>query len=421
MTAESARTARFPALDRLRAFSMLFIVFFHIALPYAEGIPWIVVDGTRSPAVRLGIWATMGFPVWIFFTMAGFFSSMLLDRHGTREYLRRRFVPIAVPFVVGVPLFSWFTAWVGDSEFVLHPFHLWFLEHLLVLCCLAPLARLATERLPATSKRSFGTAFQAVTASIWAPLVLSIPTLLLLIYRSFTHADVGIDPTLIAPSTQKLTYTPFVSVYFSLFFGFGWMLYNRHDVLQAISKHWMTFVVGAVLVRLASVPLLAIRGAAMAKAPLSGPLASIAETLGASGVVMVFCVFGALFTWLAVIGFVGLFHRWFSGQDQGGRYLADSSYWVYYFHLVPAVLVGRLMVPSDLPMMAEYLLVSAATVMFCLVTYEYGVRYTIIGLIMNGPRRGSPLGMKLLKRLFSGSPARLDTALPKHSTDAPGD
>ncbi|NBU76196.1 MAG: acyltransferase, partial [Planctomycetes bacterium] len=49
------------------------------------------------------------------------------------------------------------------------------------------------------------------------------------------------------------------------------------------------------------------------------------------------CLLQTLYTWLMVVGAIGLAHRIFRTERKWFRYLADSSYWLYLIH-VPLVI-----------------------------------------------------------------------------------
>jgi len=67
-------------------------------------------------------------------------------------------------------------------------------------------------------------------------------------------------------------------------------------------------------------------------------------------------------------------------------WLADASYWMYLVH-VPLVMAAQLLVrPWALPADLKFLIVMALVTPVLLVSYRYGVRYTPIGWLLNGPR-----------------------------------
>ncbi|MEM9644454.1 MAG: acyltransferase family protein [Planctomycetota bacterium] len=94
----------------------------------------------------------------------------------------------------------------------------------------------------------------------------------------------------------------------------------------------------------------------------------------------------AAFAWLMAFGSIGLCRNLLSGESKAMRYLSDSSYWLYLVHL-PLVILAQWFV-RDLPVPAclKFAGITIVVSGLLLVTYQYGVRYTLIGHLLNGPR-----------------------------------
>ncbi len=85
-------------------------------------------------------------------------------------------------------------------------------------------------------------------------------------------------------------------------------------------------------------------------------------------------------------GLMGLF-RWVAAKERFWvRYMSDASYWLYLWHL-PLVIGGQMLVLSwPLNVHLKLALVCTVVVVILLVVYQLGVRYTLIGTMLNGPR-----------------------------------
>ncbi|MCA9240302.1 MAG: acyltransferase family protein, partial [Planctomycetales bacterium] len=94
----------------------------------------------------------------------------------------------------------------------------------------------------------------------------------------------------------------------------------------------------------------------------------------------------AVFAWLMTFGLVGLFHRVLSRESRTLRYVSDSSYWLYLTHLPLIILAQWLVRDLQIPAFLKFTGITVVVSAFLLVTYEYGVRYTFIGRLLNGPR-----------------------------------
>lgn len=90
--------------------------------------------------------------------------------------------------------------------------------------------------------------------------------------------------------------------------------------------------------------------------------------------------------WLMCFGLMGLF-RWIASRESFTvLYFSDASYWIYLSHL-PLVIAGQLLVVGmPIHYHLKFLVVCAGVTLVALATYQFAVRYTIIGRTLNGPR-----------------------------------
>jgi peptidoglycan/LPS O-acetylase OafA/YrhL len=93
------------------------------------------------------------------------------------------------------------------------------------------------------------------------------------------------------------------------------------------------------------------------------------------------------FAWTASLGLIGGFRRFIAGPSTALRWLADSSYWMYLVHLPLVIAFQALLLRMDWPAAVKILCVMSLTVAVSLTTYRCCVRYTLIGFVLNGPRR----------------------------------
>ena len=109
-------------------------------------------------------------------------------------------------------------------------------------------------------------------------------------------------------------------------------------------------------------------------APLHGPAA------------LALAVLGALFGWLVVFGFIGLFLRLFQQSRPSIRYLADSSYWIDLVHMpiIGLLQVDLYRVPGHA--LWKFPIVWAVTLRAGFRLDQMLVRYTAIGVWLHGRR-----------------------------------
>jgi len=92
----------------------------------------------------------------------------------------------------------------------------------------------------------------------------------------------------------------------------------------------------------------------------------------------------SLFTWLMILGAIGLANRFFQTESKLFRYLADSAYWLYLTHIAIVIFMQWQLLYVPLPGILKFALVLLVSVPVLLTSYEFLVRRTVIGRILNG-------------------------------------
>src|SRR5688572_30069432 len=95
---------------------------------------------------------------------------------------------------------------------------------------------------------------------------------------------------------------------------------------------------------------------------------------------------GGLYTWLMTGGLLGLFPRHFATSRGAWKYLADASYWCYLAGFPIQTALQIWLAPHALPILAEFLFVNVLTFGLLLASYEWLVRHSWVGLMLNGKR-----------------------------------
>ncbi|MGH7139256.1 MAG: acyltransferase family protein, partial [Pirellulales bacterium] len=154
---------------------------------------------------------------------------------------------------------------------------------------------------------------------------------------------------------------PHLLFYYGIFFGFGAVYYDAHDDEGRLGRRWWFLLPFALIVALpvGLVPL------------LPRPITAMAQVV---------------YAWAMSFGMLGLFRRVLRRERPWVRYVSDSSYWLYLTH-VPLVIAAQVIVaPWPLPSYAKFVLVCGVVTGVLLLSYQLLVRYTWIGLVLNGPR-----------------------------------
>jgi peptidoglycan/LPS O-acetylase OafA/YrhL len=391
---------RYHSLDFLRAFVMFLGILLHGMLSFTDlRIPfWPAHDDERSMGCDLFIFIVHDFRMQTFYFLAGFFGGLLLKRYGVWGMISHRFVRIAVPFGLGLILIQpilqalWLLGDLDALRFVgfavdhsrsridliaehfasggflkaIQPMHLWFLYYLLIffaaMAALAGLGRaIAFTQVARFADRGLqrllglrGKTF--VLATITAPLM-------------WTMQLGGMVDN---PNNWDLA--PNLLGYYFLFFFAGWQLWRHRSSLNSFTRRWP----GSLLLAAVLIPIylqLAIMGVEgrQGKAPLPGDLHFAA-----------LYYVSALFTWLVIGGSMGAFQHFFGSARPSVRYLADASYWCYLWHLVPIVALQIALEHAPISGTLKFTTVIGVSLAILLVTYEWCVRYTFVGAILNG-------------------------------------
>ena len=350
---------RLHDMDALRSFALLLGVLLHAAIPFGLIDFWpvqesyaYVTDPAENPYLYL-IGAIHGFRMPIFFMISGFFTLMLCDSRGLRRLASHRLRRIGLPLLccmftvtpATLWLFSldtfepvwWPLAWFGGFA------HLWFLWYLLLIVGLFMIMiRLGVK----------------FNHKLWWLLI---PTLFLPQYL-MQDGQFGADTPLdVMPSPRLLAY-------YMIFFIFGAFMYRRHIIIR---RRWSLLILPAMFVVF---PVALVVQYDM-------PADAYFEGIREIGVMLI-----VTYTWTMCFGLMALFGMLASKERFWVRYISDASYWIYICHLPLMILVHMLILDWALNAHLKFALICGATVAVLLILYRYGVRYTLIGTTLNGPR-----------------------------------
>lgn len=382
--AHRAGSGRFHELDSLRGSMMLLGVALHSAVAYMQtplGELWAFKDAGTSPLFDVAVAFVHTFRVPVFFVMAGFFAALLHERRGPREMIANRTRRVLVPLVLGwIVLFPVtvagfvFAQLGGDAaaaaaamRYVVSPavlehvqwMHLWFLFDLLVYYAAAMLLVRLLERVPPRFPTLIVGVFGWLLRRWYAPLAPAMLTVMALVPMASGMLE--------TPGTFQRPVATLAAD--GLFFGFGWLLFLRRDLLPAFVPHaWRR-----TLAACAIFPLHALALVRLADRP------DLAMHLLAIGTV-------ALMAWLLVFGLTGLCTRYLAGPSPLRRYLSDASYWFYLIHLPLVAWGAGLLSRTAWPPGVKYVALFGAVTLVCWVTYELAVRSTVLGVVLNGRR-----------------------------------
>ncbi len=338
---------------------MVLGVFLHSALAYAPfpgSRAWAIVDPQQTRFATLLVVVIYWFRLPAFFFLSGYFARLLLAKQDRVAFAVNRLKRIVLPF--GVALIPMKLA----EEAVLNRFgqslprsagepwlmlgHLWFLYYLAILIALYLLVTAQPDWTNSRMMRIVDRVTRYAGALV-SPLVLG-----LLVVAPLAGAD-GLP-------TARVFQPDLAILAFCGIFFFGGVLFRRSDgLIGGLSQHLtLRFIlaVGSL--------------AAMSFAPSGFP------HLYLRGV----------FAWAMSFAFIGLFLKLYSRPRPVTAFLADASYWTYIVHPPAVYLMQGLLLVVPIPGVIKLSIVTAGTMVFCLLTYTVFVRRTVLGTILGGRR-----------------------------------
>ncbi len=180
----------------------------------------------------------------------------------------------------------------------------------------------------------------------------------------------GQIPTFGADTYTGLLPAPHVVLYYGLFFAFGVIYFAHNDDGERISRLWqLTLPLGLILFLVALVITFPEEG---------GPVQGFMQ--GAS------LLFQSAYTWMMILGLMGLFRAALGTGSRRVRYISDASYWIYLMHLPLIIALQGIIQEWQWPSLVKLTLLVATTFGLLLICYELFVRYTPIGTLLNGKR-----------------------------------
>ncbi len=167
---------------------------------------------------------------------------------------------------------------------------------------------------------------------------------------------------------------PSVLAYYAIFFFFGALYWDMDDHQGQLGRWWLVSLPIALLIVF----------------PIAFDLVSgtfgVFSIQDAATSTFTANMLQAAFAWLMTFGLIGLCRHFLSGESKTLRYISDSSYWLYLTHLPLVILAQWLVRDLPVPALLKFTGITVVISALLLVTYAYGVRYTLIGELLNGPR-----------------------------------
>jgi peptidoglycan/LPS O-acetylase OafA/YrhL len=391
----NANLQRLYYLDAVRAFALLLGVVFHASLSFFPSyIGWAVMDISTSEFVSVFMLISHSFRMELFFVIAGFFSCMALSRQPINQYLKSRTIRLGIPLLIG-----WFilrpllvSGWViggqsmrgdvdiwqgivaGFSDLMQLPSgflvgtHLWFLYYLILISALLLILKVAVSSL-----KMDNLLFRHCTklfASRLSPLILITLAVIITSCSLWFMSSWGMD----TPDKSLVPHWPTFAVY-SLCFGIGWLLFTQQEMFNRLTDlSWTKFTILSLSV-LASIYFV-----------------SFQSQYGTSQYLWYkinFVFSYAIMMWTLVFFTIAICKRVFINPNAVISYLSGAAYWIYLIHLPIVIYLQIVVAELEVNWLVKWLGVTIVTIIISVFSYEFLVRKTLLGVVLNGKKNAS--------------------------------
>ncbi len=329
----------------------------------------------------------------LFFLLAGYFGRLLLERRGTRKFIRNRLARIAAPFLVFYPIVGaltvacaiWAMRTTGQSFIpgggaggarpqlslsTIPLTHLWFHYVLLLLYAGALLLRLLVSCLNRSDRWIMPLSDRLMRTLMATPAVsvcLAAPLAIAFAMTPDWRAWLGIPPAAFGfvPSGAAI-------VGYSAAFLLGWLIQRQESLFDDLAAWWKV----QILIAIAATLFCSWR---------VGVHPSLEFTPHSTSTIIYGCVY-AVAVWAWTLGLTGFAVQFVKAESKAVRYAADSSYWIYIIHIPVLAAVQVLLYPLALAPVIKYLVLLACLAVTLPLTYQLFVRHSFIGKWLNGRR-----------------------------------
>ena len=372
-----SKTKRLFFFDNLRAFIILLMVVFHVAMGYTTwDLKWWYVNDTQhSPFFDLMVFSTDVYIMPVMFLIAGYFGPMVLQRKGQAAFWRGKLIRILLPWAIGVllcaPLIAYSAFLTRDiprpdyltfwtTQFF-GPFyqqaHYWFLGMLAgFFLLLSLLARLFPRCLEKSSIKKSPSPLFLLLFFLWTA-------------ATFFLGDLYYWCDTWMPALKGIIYLQPVrlGIHVSYFFlgAYAWKYsWFARGGWQPRLRPWCTGAVLALVIFLVYRVLFTL----MPEPPV---LLRAGHALTHSLLVIT-----------VVFALIALFQRFADSDAWLWRRLAANSYTIYFIHFFIVIPIGALLQQHTLPIALKYLLASSLSLVLCFLAAEYLIQ-PLLSLILH--------------------------------------
>jgi peptidoglycan/LPS O-acetylase OafA/YrhL len=361
---------RYDFLDWLRVIAIFVLIFFHTGMLFV-GWGWHITNEQTIPALQLPMDLLHRLRMPLLFVIAGAGMWFALQRRSAGSFTRERTVRLLVPAIIGmfliVPPQIYIErishgAWHGGYlDFFAHrvlqfePYpagnfswhHLWFIIYLYVYVLLLLPLMLWWRK-----------ARRVVSPGAWI-LALALP--------------LGINEALLKPlfpETHNLVHDWYLFIHYLLFTVYGFVLASSPATWDWLAQFRRRSLVIALALTLGGLALID---------------AGVIRRGGA-----VDSIFANLFTWIWLMVFLGFGRQHLSFGNRLLSWARDASYPIYILHQTVIIVIAYFVIAQPWAPWTKFWLIAAATLVACVVLYEFLLRRVALLRVAFGIKSHAP-------------------------------
>ena len=363
-------------IDYLRNFANISRCFIHASVPYMVTVaPIWPVDDNGSWFFDFMTFEVHLFVMELFYVISGFFFAKELFNRSTKKVLQNRFKRIVIPFILGVIIFvpiilsyfhlsklpaeqalgfeylkeSYIEGWKMGLDNFFPTGHLWFLYYLIFFYAIGIILKNRILRLE----------FKSLSKIMMLGIVISITCM------AFMKRWIVDNPITLMPEIPSL-------IHYLMFFLSGMFLFKSKDMLnqtKAFAKR--NILIGCIIGLLAIIP---------------QPFFENTNYIYYDFIQAFALISCNISIYFLVFGIWGTFGNLKLKNSKSIRYLTDSSYWVYLSNMPIVMLIQISLVNVPISIYLKFIISFFGALLLSILSYEYMVRYTFIGAILNKKR-----------------------------------
>ena len=407
---------RYHGLDFVRSIAMMLGLAVHVNIFYfsEDRMFWSAGEYHGDPINQFIAFFIFQFRMPLFYILAGFFALLVIDRKGLGFITTDRVKRIGIPFVLGVvflkPVLEVFwcvnTTYEGTfigmgvlerfkhiifwgvfsdinmpSQFPLG--HLWFIYFLLFYYAVHFLFRYARLNVFRAVHCNVDNVFQFFVTRKAGLFLL--PLVFFPLRYLLKQPGIGLN---------QVDFEVNSFVLYGSHYLFGVLLYRNRECLKALAKHcWFyTIVAVPVLVYVVEPTWRVESSPSVVWDITSWHISGI--SLWSEGIFhtgwfkVVVCYMRDLSCFALCFSFIGLAHRYLNKPSPYVRYLADSSYWAFWIHLLPTFVISSYLQQFDVVnSLTKSYVAFIVSVFLVYWSYNAFVRYSFLGNYFMGRKK----------------------------------